>query len=160
MKSFSDRNAFLIFYFYSGWAFSGLLMDRGKKNSLPKICHTYPTMMKPSIVIFYLKKIQKISESPDTILTFWWHPHFFTGNQILICQEIQIYIAFWYIISNSFNFFQSLKFVLITTVRMFMISAIMATLGLLKIKTFYKKGYEVIISDQYVTNKNLSRDSN
>ena len=34
---------------YSGWAFSGLLL---------KICHIYPTMMKLSTVIPYLKKMQ------------------------------------------------------------------------------------------------------
>ena len=33
---------------------------RAKKTSfLPKICHTYPTMMKLGTVIPYLKKIQK-----------------------------------------------------------------------------------------------------
>ena len=38
----------------------GLLTDRGaKKASLPKTCHTYPTMMKLGTVIPYLKKIQK-----------------------------------------------------------------------------------------------------
>ena len=40
---------------------------RGVKNvPLPKICHTYPTMMKLSTVIPYLKKIQNIYESRDT----------------------------------------------------------------------------------------------
>ena len=33
---------------------------------LPKICHTYPTVMKLGTVIPYLKKIQKIYESRDT----------------------------------------------------------------------------------------------
>ena len=78
---------------YSGWAFPGLLTDGGwtKKASLPKICHTYPTMMKPSTVIPYLKKIQKIYQSRDTPPEFCWHQHFFTGNQqILLYQEIQI----------------------------------------------------------------------
>ena len=66
----------------SGWAFSGLL---------PNICHTYPTMMKPGPVIPYLKKTQKLYESRDTLLEFWWHLHFFTGNQkILLYQEIQV----------------------------------------------------------------------
>ena len=37
-----------------------------------------------------------------------------------------------------------------------MISAKMATLGLLKIKVRWNKGYDVIMS---VTNRNLSRDS-
>ena len=38
----------------------------GKKAPLPKICHTYPTMMKLDTIIPYLKKIQKIYESRDT----------------------------------------------------------------------------------------------
>ena len=58
---------------YSGWFFSGLLTDGeggGKKTPLPKICHTYPTMMKLGTVITYLKKIQKIYKSRDTPLEF------------------------------------------------------------------------------------------
>ena len=75
----------------------------------PKICHTYPTMMKLGTLIPYLKKIRKIHKSRDTRdtpLEFCWHQHFFIGNQqVLLYQEIQIYIIFWYIVSNSFNFF-------------------------------------------------------
>ena len=41
-----------------------------------------------------------------------------------------------------------------------MMSAKMATLGFLKIKTLWKKGYDAIISVHDVTNKILSRDSN
>ena len=66
-------------------------MEGAKSFPLPKICHTYPTMMKLGTVIPYLKKIQKIYESRDTPLEFCWHQHFFTGNQqILLYQEIQI----------------------------------------------------------------------
>ena len=35
---------------------------------LPKICHTYPTMMKLSTVMPYLRKTQKIYDSRDTPL--------------------------------------------------------------------------------------------
>ena len=38
---------------------------------LPKICRTYPTMMKLGTVILYLKKIQKIYESRDTPPEFY-----------------------------------------------------------------------------------------
>ena len=41
-----------------------------KKVPLPKIYHTYPTMMKLGTVIPYPKKIQKIYESRDTPLEF------------------------------------------------------------------------------------------
>ena len=38
----------------------------GKETPLPKICHTYPTMMKPGTVIPCLKNIRNIYESRDT----------------------------------------------------------------------------------------------
>ena len=41
-----------------------------------------------------------------------------------------------------------------------MISAKMATLGLFKVKVFWNKDYDVIISVYDVSNKNSSRDSN
>ena len=41
-----------------------------------------------------------------------------------------------------------------------MMSAKMATPGLLKITVFWNKGYDVIISVNDVTNKTLSHDSN
>ena len=44
-----------------GWGEGG-----GQKVPLPKICHTYPAMMKLRTVIPYLKKIQKTYESHDT----------------------------------------------------------------------------------------------
>ena len=70
-----------------------------------KIRHTYPTMMKLGTVVPYLRKIQKMYKSRDTFLEFCWHQHFFTGNQqILLHQEIDIWIGFWCIISNFFNF--------------------------------------------------------
>ena len=45
-------------------------------------------------------------------------------------------------------------------VTILMMSAKMATLGLLKIKVFWNKGYDVITSVCDVTNKILSCDSN
>ena len=45
----------------------GLLTDGGRqKGPLPKICHTYPIIMKLDTVIPDLKAIQKIYESRDT----------------------------------------------------------------------------------------------
>ena len=41
-----------------------------KKAPLPKICNTYPTMMKLGIVIPYPNKIKKIYESHDTLIEF------------------------------------------------------------------------------------------
>ena len=45
-------------------------------------------------------------------------------------------------------------------VTILMISAKKVTPGLLKVKVFWNKGYDVIISVHDVTNKILSRDSN
>ena len=45
-------------------------------------------------------------------------------------------------------------------VTILMMSAKLATPGLLKIKLFRNKGYEVIVPDNDVTNRVLSRDSN
>ena len=42
----------------------------GKKAPLPKICHTYPTMLNFGTVIPYLKKIQNTYESRDTPCEF------------------------------------------------------------------------------------------
>ena len=67
-----------------------------KSIRLPKICHTYPTMMKFASVIPYLQKILKICESRDTPLDFCWHKYIFAGNwQILLYQKMQIQIVFW-----------------------------------------------------------------
>ena len=111
-----------------------------KRPPLPKICCTYPTMMKLGTVIPYRKKIQKIYDSRDTLLEFCWQQHFFTGNQqILLYQEIQIQIPFRYIISNSSNFSWVFKDCFNNVVKILMISAKMATPGLLKIKILWKK---------------------
>ena len=53
-----------------------------------------------------------------------------------------------------------LKICLIKTVTILMMSAKLATPGLLQAKIFRKEGYDVIILDYSVTNKILSRDSN
>ena len=44
--------------------------EGGKKVPLPKICHTYPAMMKRDAIIPHLKNIRKIYESRDTPLEF------------------------------------------------------------------------------------------
>ena len=42
----------------------------GQKGPLPKICHTYPAMMKFGTIISYPKNIKKIYESRDTPIEF------------------------------------------------------------------------------------------
>ena len=58
------------------------------------------------------------------------------------------------------TFLESLKIVSIKKVRILMMSAKMATPGLLKIKIFWNKDYDVIIYAHDVTKKILTRDSN
>ena len=41
-----------------------------KKAPLPKICHTYPAIMKLETVIPYLEKVQKIHESREVLPGF------------------------------------------------------------------------------------------
>ena len=65
-----------------------------------------------------------------------------------------------YFISNSLNFFESLKTFLINMVTILMVPAKLATRSLLKIQIFQNKGYDFIISDYDPTNKILLRDSN
>ena len=62
-------------------------------------------MMIVVTVIPDLKEIKKMYELLDTPLDFCLHQRFFTGNQqILLYQDVQIKEAFWYIISNYFDF--------------------------------------------------------
>ena len=132
----------------------------GKKAPIPKICHTYPTMMKPGAVIRYLKKFQKLYESCDTPLDFCWHQHFLA--EIIKFCYIKKY-RYGFHLDTYFltflTFLYSLRIVLINMVKILMMSAKMATPGLLKIKIFWKKAYYVII-DHDVTNTILSFDSN
>ena len=58
------------------------------------------------------------------------------------------------------TFFESLKIFLINIATIVMMLAKMATLGLPKIKVFWKKDYGIIISVHDVTNKILSRGTN
>ena len=100
-----DKYFFLLTIFRMG--LFGAAHASGCKNAhLHKICHTYPTMMKLSTVIPYLTKIQNMYKSREPPINFCWHQYFFTKDQqLLLYQEIQIKIAFQYMIANSFNFF-------------------------------------------------------
>ena len=80
----------------------------GKKSPLPKICLTYPAIMKLGTVLTYLKKIQKLYESRDTALEFFWDQYFFSGNQQILLYS-EILIAYWYIIFSSSNLFRVFK---------------------------------------------------
>ena len=88
---------------YSRWLFFELITDGGgggeAKDPHPphKSCHTYSAMMTFGRVILYLKKIKTIYKSRDTNLEFCRHSYsyfFIKNQQLLLYQEIQIWIAF------------------------------------------------------------------
>ena len=128
----------------TGWAFLGLLTDGGdqRRHSLPKIYHTYPTMMKLGTVIPYPKKIQKMYESLET-----------SNKQIWPYQAIYVQIAFWYKIFNSFNFSWVFKDCFNKKVTIWMMSAKTASPGLLKRTVFWNKGYDAIIYAMPILNR-------
>ena len=74
-------------------------------------------------------------------------------NTRVDCILIQNFLIF-------LTFLESLKIVLIKKVAILMMSAKVATPGLLKIRVFWNKGYNVIIYVHEITNKILSHDSN
>ena len=61
---------------------------------------------------------------------------------------------------DLFTFFEYLKIFLINVVTIWMMSAKMATLGLLKTKVFRNKGYDVMIYVYDVLKKISARDLN
>ena len=125
----------LLFFF-----FQLRVKGEGKSPHIPKICHTYPKMMRLGTVLPYLKKIQKIYEhtnhltnlagSADIII---FSPEI---SRVFYIDRMQRQIAFCYIISNSFNFFDSLKIFLTNIVAVLMMSTKKASLGLIKINSF------------------------
>ena len=140
----------------------GLLTDRlGQKGLLPKICQTYPAMMKPSTVIPYLKKIQKYLNHVAHFLSI--------ADMIIFSPEISSFcyikkcrcrLHFNTLFSIISSFFELLKVFLINIVVILMISEKLATPGLLEIKVFRSKGHDVIVYVYDVIGKILSCDLN
>ena len=86
---------------------SWLWRGRGSaKRPYPSLKSATHILQRWNLAQLYLaKEDQKIYESHDTLLEFCWHQHFFTRNQqILLYQEIEIWIVFWCIIFIYFNF--------------------------------------------------------
>ena len=107
-----------------------------KRPPLPKICHTYPTMMKLCTVMPYLKNIRKLYHvthpmSPANISSFLLEISKFG------CIKKHMYRLHFdtkFLILSTF--LESLKIVLIKKVILLMMSAKMATPDLLKITGF------------------------
>ena len=135
----------------------------GQKGPLSKIFHSYPTMTKLKLgtVIPYLKNPQKIYESRDTLLELCWHQHFSSEiSKFCYIRKYRYKLHFGTELLILLTFFESSNIFLISMVTILMMSAKLVSLGLLKIKTFQNKCYDLIIPDYDVTNKILERDSN
>ena len=88
------------------------LGERGvqKGSFLPKICHTYPAMMKLGTVIPYLKKIQKIYQSRDASPGLCWHQNFFTGNHQILKYRYRLHFDIQFLILLTFSEFLNIFF--------------------------------------------------
>ena len=116
----------------------------GRKTPLPKICHTYPTVMKLRTFTPYAIRSKKYMNHVT-------HPMSSADISIFLSE----FSKFWYI-----SEIESLWIVIINMIKILMMSAKKATPGLLKINVFWNKGYYVIYSVYDVTNKILSDYSN
>ena len=88
------------------------------------------------------------------------HPLSFGSISIFYIKKYRYRLRFDAQFLILLTFVGSLKIALINMVTILMMSAKMAALALLKIKVFFKKGYDAIISVDEVSNKFLSGDSN
>ena len=119
--------------------------EGGKKAPLPKICHRYPAMMKLGTVIPYLKKIQKIYESRDAAPEFCLHQHFSLEiSKFCYIKKYRNRLHFDTEFLSLLTFLESLNIFLINLLIILMMSAKMVTPGLVEIRVFWNKCYEVI----------------
>ena len=105
-------------------------------------------------------KRSKSNKWLDTFPELCWHHHIFPRKSAIFVMSRNTDID-CVLIHNlfCFTFFELLKVVLINLVKILMISAKLATPGLLKIKVVWNKGYDVISSVDEVINKISSGDS-
>ena len=118
-------------------------------------------MMKLGTVIPYLKIIKKIWKTREQPLRSVDISSFSSkiSNFCYIKKcRYRLHFNKKFLILLTFSKFS--KVALTNMVAILMISAKLATLGLLKLKVFRNKGNDIIISAHDVTNKILSRDSN
>ena len=128
-----------------------------QKAPLPKICHTYPKMMKLGTVIPYLRKV------PKKIWITWHIPWVLLTSDFFHRRSANFVISRNTDIDTKFlillTFLESLKIFLIKKSYNLMMSAKIASPSLLKITVFWNKSYDVIIYVHDVISKIISRDS-
>ena len=124
---------------------------------LPKVCHTYLTLMKPDKNIASQKKIQEniwvTWHASWVLLTFFPQK----SSNFAVSRNIDID---WFIISNCFNFFLLIKDYFNRHCYNFGDVRKNTYSRSLKIKVFWNKGYGVITYVHNVTNKFLLCDWN
>ena len=110
----------------------------GQKGPFPKICHTYPQLMKLGTVILYLKKIKKKYMNYVTQTLRSADISVFSPEISKFCsvKKYRYRFHFGTLFLILLTFFGSLKIVLIDMITNSMMSAKMATLVLVKIKVF------------------------
>ena len=97
-------------------------------------------------VIPYLRKIRKLYKSRDTSLELCWHQHFSTEiSKFCYIKKYTYRLEFDRIFLILLTFLESLVIFLTNMVTILMMSAKITTLGLLKIRVFWNKGYDIII---------------
>ena len=127
-----------------------------KRVPIPKICHTYPTVMKLGTIIPYLTKTQKHINHVTHLLSS-------ADISIFLLEIIKKYgytLHFDTYFLILLTFFRSFKVVLTNMIPILMMSAKLVILNLLKVKVFWNEGYDLIICVNDVTNKILWCDSN
>ena len=131
--------------------------------------------MKLSTVLPYLKKIQKVYKSCDTLLEFCCHQHFFTGNQQILTPSM----GFYYVTQGTRygleilhqcgkrvkTRIQNVLGVYSNVSRSFRGKTVRGlftppTLNMVKINVFWHNGHNAIILYYDVTDKMSSLDSN
>ena len=136
-------------------------MEGGQKGHPSLKCHTYPTMMKLGTVIPYLNKILKDMNHITNPLSSADVSIFSLGvSKFCYIKKYRYRLHFDQSFLILLTFLESLKNFIINLVIILMMSAKMATPGLLKITIFWNKGYDVIIPVDDVPKKLLSCDLN
>ena len=141
----------------------GAAPDGGEQKGSPFLKSVTHILQWWNLALLTLSK-----EDPKDIWTTWHSPGvlltsaFFQRKSanFAISRKYRYTLHFdtWFLI--ILTLFESLELVLKNMVTILMMSAKMAFPGLLKIKVFWNKGYDVIISVHELTNKFLSPDSN
>ena len=110
-------------------------MSGAKKNPIPKICHTYPTIVKLGTAISYLKKIQiyinhgtHSVSSADISISHRKSAIFVVSRNITLDFNISFIILL--------TLFETLNVDLTSMVGILMMPAKLYTLGVLKIMVF------------------------